>query len=429
MNNFLSEAFGRNEKDLQAEIVVNPELKQEVEIQKAVFGLAAKDNAGITIPEEVTSSVMNAIGATNRRFFIPIWGIALLIVLVLGIGTLGFTPLGKSILSAFNTQNSVSTQEFQAITNPQNSHSLPKDKYVNYASGTDAVYSNSYVTLIDNINNTTNTSSEKFSDGRNTASIQAHKNYSSDMLGKQNKNFNDNIDSVKGNSKSNSAPNQGDITSLLHLIENDVTLDFFTSISSIASSIFASDNNSLSKFSNQNFGKPRLVNSTFIFNGRPTFIDNTKWSFAVNYFPTNQNVVALEKESYANTSFRAGYRINQNSTFGLELGFDNYNQQFASDYGKERYNQTPLLFYYGAYWRYSPEKLSIGTRVFPYMQAFGGGTIVGPIAKGSVGTKIRVFGNFYVNVGAEYGMLLYNVEDILYHSDKYGLTFGLQLNY
>jgi hypothetical protein len=426
MNEYLSEAFELDERDLHAEIAANPELKQEVEIQKAVFGFAAEDNAGISIPDEVTAGVMNAIGSAEKRFFVPAWGIALLIVSVISLGTLGYTQFGETLFSSFDKQNSEINDN--SYTNNNNATNLNSASTANTAGIEDNLADmNSKTEIADNEDLANNSSSDMGSIAGNSDSRNENSRSLSGVFGKENEKSDDSGRKVVGNTIATDSPDANDIAELISWAEDGLNLGFVSSISSLASSLFA--DNDYSVRSGQDFYRPELVNNSFVFTGSHTFIDNTRWRFAVDYLPMTQTAQVVENQSYANTAFRAGYRISRNSTLGLEFGFDNYNQQFDSDYGKVNFNQTPVLFYYGAYWRYSPESLSIGTRIYPYVQAFGGGTVVGPIAKGTIGTKIRVVNNLYVNIGAEYGMLIYNVENVIYNSDKYGMTFGLQFNY
>ncbi|OYT10620.1 MAG: hypothetical protein B6I18_08130, partial [Bacteroidetes bacterium 4572_112] len=166
-----------------------------------------------------------------------------------------------------------------------------------------------------------------------------------------------------------------------------------------------------------------------ISNSSQAFIDNTKWQFTFSYLPvmTPQLSEIIEERAYTNTSFSGAYRFSPSNSLGIECGFENYSQEFHSN--NSLYSQAPVFFYYGGFWRFSPQKIVIADRLFPYSTLFAGGASSGVILKGQLGLSYRFIQNFYLNASMEYRTMFYKVENTLYSPNNFGVAIGLQFNY
>jgi hypothetical protein len=87
------------------------------------------------------------------------------------------------------------------------------------------------------------------------------------------------------------------------------------------------------------------------------------------------------------------------------------------------------MLWYGGFWNYTPSALNIAGIVQPYTQIFAGATSVGPLVKAQAGISVNILRNIYLNFGAEYGMLIYRVENNYYNSRNVGGTMGLKFSF
>lgn len=163
------------------------------------------------------------------------------------------------------------------------------------------------------------------------------------------------------------------------------------------------------------------------------FIDNTAYRLHFGYSAFGNNSgpsdIPFENAVYSGSSISGSYRLYAEHEPGFEIGFDNFIQSFSINSGSVDYKQSPVLFYYGATWKYTPQFLEYRGRIYPYARVFAGGTGSGPLLKIGAGTDLRLFGNVYISGGIEYGSLFYNVENIIYNSSKFRGTVGLQIRY
>jgi hypothetical protein len=141
--------------------------------------------------------------------------------------------------------------------------------------------------------------------------------------------------------------------------------------------------------------------------------------------PTNSNAW------FTNIGFGASYNVSDFHAFGLEAGREAYPQVFTKVlYGdKTEVDQNPTYFWYGATYKLSLSEFFVPKIFYPYAQIFGGATTVGPLARAMVGLQYRPDKRVTFNLGAEASILYYNFQGTLYDSRKYGLTYGVSINY
>jgi hypothetical protein len=394
-------------------------------VEEAILGeIAREDLAGIAIPGEVTDSIFNQIGGTSKRTGAFKFALLLLFA-VLTTGTGSYLAWQSGLLADMfgsgsvqvtasavrepvveNTGNEISGEVSNAQSSIEN-NAIVKSNDGSINSGSSVGNSNGVYNSESGTHNSGNS---------NYAFANATRN--SDKNNKKISAANDiNSDSRNTNS--------------IYAIENATILEedlgFIGKILASDFSLLSSEKNGFS-----NFDELSLTPVAITSNINMPFIDNTKYRFQLRFLaPSGQSEYqdVTDNKMYAHTGFSGSYRFKENHEIGIEIGFDYFSQEFASNAGTVDYRQNPLLFYYGGTWKYTPTYLAIGSRVYPYMQLFAGGTSTGPLFKTGLGASVRLFGNMYLTGGAEYGRLIYNVEGTMYNSSKLGATVGFEIRY
>lgn len=421
---FQSENNDVNEQALFAELAQDSSLREELRLQKHLHNAVASDFDDIYVPAEVTASIFSKLGFYSQKRALPAWGIALLIVAVISIATASYYMLNSDTLTANNNSSVVVADNYMANVDNATIADNPKSEARNNAilataTNADAQNHTNSNGNLKSRNSFVNKSTKN--SNKNTKHSALIANNANNGNGRSAKDF-----SNQGYQENNSANLVAEPDFATYGIEFSgvVLKDDLLSVYGSGSNALYSKNNKMvsreiTRFEPRSYSRP--------------FIDDTKWYVAINYLDNSQiNVntnIPAENASYANTSISGAYRFSPSNAVGVEFGFQNFAQSFKINNGGLSYEQSPLLFYYSAYWRYSPDYLVMLDRVYPYMKVLGGGTSSGPIVKGQVGTLLRVYNNLYFNVGAEYGTLFYNVENTLYHPQNIGITLGIQVNY
>lgn len=123
------------------------------------------------------------------------------------------------------------------------------------------------------------------------------------------------------------------------------------------------------------------------------------------------------------------YKLNQNSSIGIEFGRENFLMEFEGYEGDflYRYPQSFNAMNWGAFYQYEFEQLSISQNLIPYSRLFIGGTNVGPLARISIGTNYMLSHNLALNASADYGILVYSHLDNYFNTQKFSWSIGLSL--
>ncbi len=155
-----------------------------------------------------------------------------------------------------------------------------------------------------------------------------------------------------------------------------------------------------------------------------------KWSIQIRRMNSHTNYppvsVGNESSILNDNSFSVWYHYLPDFSFGIETGIEPIAQEFS--YNNSNYSQTPNFLWAGLSLRYNPNEL-----LMPYtMNPYGAGTVaftaIGPLLKLQGGLTFNVSNPLSFFVGAEYGMLIYNVGGNLYSSGKIGYTGGININ-
>ncbi|GEM_PF-1140100 len=163
------------------------------------------------------------------------------------------------------------------------------------------------------------------------------------------------------------------------------------------------------------------------------FISNFNLSFR-GFTTRNETVVQVSSQSnpwFKNMGIGVSYNIANNHEFGVEIGQEAFSQNFDRKlYGEElTYFQNPVLFWYGAKYKYSMKQLFVPNVFYPYFEIMGGFTKVGPLGRAQIGLSYSPDKRVTFNLGLEGSSLWYNVQKKIYDSKKIGLTYGVSVSY
>jgi len=176
-------------------------------------------------------------------------------------------------------------------------------------------------------------------------------------------------------------------------------------------------------------------------------VDNSSWTIQVRRLDLNpsqkvdlsQTFDKKEENKWnTNLAFSAMYKTNPYWSFGVEVGWESFNQifTFKDDYGQSQsQKQSPQLMWYGATCKFIAPEFLWEDVVYPYGQFTVGGTssgkltTVGTIYRLQAGLMFQPVSLFRFNLGLETAGLIYTVSPKTYLSDKYGFTFGGSVNF
>jgi len=146
-----------------------------------------------------------------------------------------------------------------------------------------------------------------------------------------------------------------------------------------------------------------------------------------------QNEVAqpAQPQLLNNTRLAAFYKLSDDVQVGLEYRRGNFYQIYNSENEAGRQvvlEQNPNLEFYTVALRYKPDFAEFGS-FSPFAQFSIGGTKVGEVAYSMLGIEWSLSNNYYMYGGVDYNYLRFFHNDIFYSSNKFGLHFGLGLNF
>jgi len=144
-----------------------------------------------------------------------------------------------------------------------------------------------------------------------------------------------------------------------------------------------------------------------------------------------ENLPSAQEPLFINQGIALIYKLDDNNSFGIEIGQEHFLQQFVRKIGEQDYiyTQNPVLFWYGGFYKLSMPSIGYKNIIIPYAQVFAGGTTAGVIGRGQLGIQYNYdnFLKFYV--AGEFSSLFYNVQNKINRTDKFGITYGLSLSY
>lgn len=148
--------------------------------------------------------------------------------------------------------------------------------------------------------------------------------------------------------------------------------------------------------------------------------------------PSTEPVPASVRDAIMpNSAFGLLFPINQYHAVGVEMGTESFRQQFTGtlDERQVEYTQTPVLFWMGATYRWTPMRNGLLPGLVPFADATLGAAVQqGPIARASVGLQYQPVGPVQITVGLDAAALMYRHGGTWFASTKWGPTLGLGFN-
>ncbi len=132
-----------------------------------------------------------------------------------------------------------------------------------------------------------------------------------------------------------------------------------------------------------------------------------------------------------NTAFSLTIPLSAQHRVGIEMGSESFVQNFTGTDGTKaaEWQQTPVLFWMGATYQFTPWQWEILPGLSPIAQATVGTAFSqGPIARGTVGLAYQPIGPVRLTIGVDGSALFYTFQNSLFTSTKWGLSYGLSVD-
>lgn len=174
---------------------------------------------------------------------------------------------------------------------------------------------------------------------------------------------------------------------------------------------------------NMNLVKSRYVN------------DDSRFMVTFRGFATqnsgNVNLAPESSPSINNVAIGTMYEFTKNFSAGFEFGQENFVQLFKATSANSEIDliQNKLAFWGGVNMSYKMDKISSLANLQPYGSLFLGGTNFGYITRQSLGLNYEINSQFAMFTGLEYTSLFSSYNAIWSTSQKYGMTYGIQLKF
>lgn len=169
--------------------------------------------------------------------------------------------------------------------------------------------------------------------------------------------------------------------------------------------------------------------------GFDEFTDNTNWGLEFRGIASSSNpsvkINDASNSMFANSSIGVFYRIAKQHSVGIETGQESFGMSFYTieDGNQYLYEQNPMLWWYGAFYRYSATNLGYKQILYPFAQVFAGASSIGPIGKLNIGLEYRPIENISLSIGLETKRLWYVIQDNNYSTNKTGVNYGISILY
>jgi hypothetical protein len=144
--------------------------------------------------------------------------------------------------------------------------------------------------------------------------------------------------------------------------------------------------------------------------------------------PTPQDV---QDAMLPNTAFSLTIPLSSFHRVGVEMGSESFTQSFTGMDGDRpaEWTQTPVLFWIGATYQFTPWDLELLPGLSPFAQAtIGGAFSQGPVGRGTVGLAYQPVGPVRMTVGLDGSALFYQFQNSWFTTTKWGLSYGLSVD-
>ena len=132
-----------------------------------------------------------------------------------------------------------------------------------------------------------------------------------------------------------------------------------------------------------------------------------------------------------NTAFSLTMPLSEQHRLGVEMGTESFSQTFVGTDGDHQaeWSQTPVLFWLGATYQFTPTELRILPGLSPFAQAtIGAAFSQGPIGRATIGLAYQPIGPVRITLGLDGSALFYTFQSSWFTSTKWGLSYGLSID-
>lgn len=191
-----------------------------------------------------------------------------------------------------------------------------------------------------------------------------------------------------------------------------------------------SSNNLFSQPYKNNLINQKIFSTSFLDFVSSILPKDYKFEITVSNMSTQSAIpIGLKTNGKYQFDMNARYNLNSNSALGFNLGYDNFPQEFNRDIQGKQFTQiqSPDLVYLGITYRYNYFQSPTNQFLTPYLDVMLGGTQVGPLVKAQIGANIPLWNRIELNVGLLNSLLIYNVENMIYSTNKLNFVYGLNI--
>ena len=209
-------------------------------------------------------------------------------------------------------------------------------------------------------------------------------------------------------------------------------------------------------FSNSEILKTSFSDNSLLFGnnnslGNSNFINSSKISLAsafASIIPKNSKFVISFRNNQTNNAspilnsqvvdassnnyeVQLGYNFTDNHQVNLVLGRENFPQKFSRNIDGKQFLQiqNPSMIFIGAGYKYSFNNLFYQNTLTPYFQGLIAGTSIGPYMKLQSGLELNLIRQLSVFAGIEDGILIYNVDNNIYSTNKVNFVYGVNIKF
>ncbi len=158
--------------------------------------------------------------------------------------------------------------------------------------------------------------------------------------------------------------------------------------------------------------------------------DDHKYEISLSNLSTTSALpIGLTPNKKVQFDFNSRYNLNSNSALGLNIGYDYFPMEFTREIQGKQFTQiqSPDLVYLGITYRYNYFESPTNSFMIPYFDFMIGGTQIGPLLKAQIGASIPIWNRIALNLGIHNSLLIYNVDNTIYSTNKLNFVYGINL--
>lgn len=178
------------------------------------------------------------------------------------------------------------------------------------------------------------------------------------------------------------------------------------------------------------FTRNNLISSSLVDFLKSILPEDYKYEITLTNISTQAaSPTGLDISNNYQFDLNARYNLNNNSAFGLNVGYDNFPQEFIREIQGKQITQiqSPNLIYLGITYRYNYFQSPTNPLMIPYFDLMLGGTQVGPLVKAQIGANFPVWNGIALNIGFNNSLLIYNVDNNIYSTNKLNFVYGINI--